>query len=72
MFVERVCCVHGFGGELWVWVDAGGEVGGCVIIDSCLWSRPARDLSSSTRLGEGVWESFGNHLGSFGYHLGII
>ena len=28
-------------------MDADGEVGGCVIIDSCLWSRPARDLSSS-------------------------
>ena len=28
-------------------MDAGGEVGGCVIIDSCLWSRPAKDLSSS-------------------------
>jgi hypothetical protein len=43
-------------------VDAGGEVGGCVIIDLCLWSRLARDLSSSTRLGGEVWGSFGNHL----------
>ena len=23
-----------------IWVDAGGEVGGCVIIDSGLWSVP--------------------------------
>ena len=47
MFVEHVCYANGFGGELWVcsdwWgtqirVGAGGEMGWCVIIDSCLWS----------------------------------
>ena len=52
-------------------MDAGGEVGGCVIIDSCLWSRPARYLSSSTRLGGGGGGS-GCHLGIIWDHLGII
>ena len=59
-------------------MDAGGEVGGCVIIDSCLWSRLARDLSSSTRLGRGglgglgvIWESFVIIWGSFGNHLNV-
>ena len=51
------------------WVDAGGGVGGCVIIDSYLWSMPARDLSSSTRLGKG---GSGGHLGIICDHLGII